>query len=200
MNNNEAIEKFKQCMELKGYAPSTKKAYLMHINHFTKFFEICFENMNYDHVRDFLFDAINRRKLSSEYINSTYSAIRFLYETVFQREWNMKHIPRIKKKRKLPKVLSMEDIKSIINNVQNLKHKAMLVLLYSAGLRVSEVANLKVTDIDSKSMQIFIRQGKGNKDRYAILSKTALFHLRNTTKYTNLKSGCFQGIVLIPSP
>jgi len=193
MTNFEAVEKFKQCMELKGFAPSTRKAYLMHINHFSRYFEIPYEDMSYEHVRDFLLDAIKRRKLSTEYVNSCYSAIKFLYETILQRDWNMKHIPRVKKKQKLPCVLSMDEVKAILDQVQNLKHKAMLTTIYSAGLRVSEAAKLKICDIDSKNMQIFIRQGKGNKDRYAILSKTTLDTLREYYKVYKPKEWLFPG-------
>lgn len=169
-------------MDLRGFAPSTQKLYLMHLQHFFKHFNTSFEERNYDHVREYLLNAIKVRKLSSEYINASYSAIRFLYESVFERDWNMKHVPRLKKSRKLPKVLSMDEVKLIFNSTQNLKHKAIFVTTYSAGLRVSEVANLRVSDINSKNMQIFIRQGKGNKDRYAILSHTALNILREYYK------------------
>jgi site-specific recombinase XerD len=139
----------------------------MHLRHFANHFKLPFSEMNYDHVRDFLLHVINVKKLSSEYINSSYSAIRFFYESVFERDWNMKHIPRLKSKRKLPVVLSKEEINKILKDVSYLKHKVMIVTAYSAGLRVSEVSRLKVHDIDSKNMQIFIRQGKGNKDSFA---------------------------------
>jgi len=102
MTNNTAFEKMKERMELRGFAISTQKTYLMHIRHFTNHFKLPFSEMNYDHVRDFLLHAIKVKKLSSEYINSSYSAIKFLYESVFERDWNMKHIPRLKSKRKLP--------------------------------------------------------------------------------------------------
>ncbi|MDQ2087937.1 tyrosine-type recombinase/integrase [Herbivorax sp. ANBcel31] len=87
----------------------------------------------------------------------------------------MKHIPRLKSKKKFPVVLSKEEINTIFKNVSYLKHKAMLVTAYSAGLRVSEVSKLKTSDIDNKNMQIFIRQGKENRDRFALLSKNTLY-------------------------
>lgn len=193
MTNNLAFKKMKQMMELRGFAASTQKAYMMHLRQFTNHFSIPFSDMGYDHVRDFLHHAISIRKLSCEYVNSCYSAIRFLYETVFERDWNMKHIPRIKKKRKFPEVLSKEEILKIINSLDNLKHKAMLVTAYSAGLRVSDVANLKISDVDSKNMQLFIRQSKGNKDRYALLSKTNLDILRRYYKEFKPKEWLFPG-------
>jgi len=194
MTNNQAIEKMKQMMELRGFALSTQKTYLMHLRLFTNHFSLPFSNMDYDHVRDYLLHSINIKKLSSQYINSCYSAIKFLYEAVFEREWNMKHIPRLKNKRKFPEVMSKHEISKLIQSVQNLKHKAMLVTAYSSGLRVSEVANLKVTDIDSKNMRIFIRQGKGNKDRYALLSNTNLNILREYFKQYRPKEWLFPSV------
>ncbi|TYQ14893.1 UNVERIFIED_CONTAM: site-specific recombinase XerD [Acetivibrio alkalicellulosi] len=182
MTNNKAFEKMKQGMELRGFAISTQKKYLMNLRHFTNHFNLPFSEMNYDHVRDFLHHAIKIKKLSSESINGCYSAIRFLYETVFERDWNMKHIPRIKNKKKFPEVLSKDEVNKIFKNASYLKHKAMIVTAYSAGLRVSEVSRLKISDIDSKNMQIFIRQGKGNKDRFALLSKNNLEILRTYFK------------------
>lgn len=188
MTNNSAFEKMKERMELRGFAISTQRTYLMHLRHFANHFKLPFSEMNYDHVRDFLLHVIKVKKLSSEYINSSYSAIRFLYESVFERDWNMKHIPRLKSKRKLPVVLSKEEINKILKDVSYLKHKAMIVTAYSAGLRVSEVSRLKVHDIDSENMQIFIRQGKGNKDRFALLSKNTLNLLRNYYKQLHPKN------------
>lgn len=193
MTNEQALKRMTEMMDLRGFAPSTQRTYLMHLRHLTNHFSTPFCDMGYDHVKDFLVHAINIRKLSCEYVNSAYSSIRFLYETVFERDWNMRHIPRVKKKRKFPEVLSKEDINKLFNAVSNVKHKAMLVVAYSAGLRVNEVAKLKITDIDSKNMQIFIRQAKGNKDRYALLSNTTLELLRKYYKLYHPKEWLFPG-------
>jgi len=193
MTNEQAFKRMKEMMDLRGFAPSTQRTYLMHIKHLTEHFSIPFCDMGYDHVKDFLIHAINIRKLSCEYVNSAYSSFRFLYEAVFEREWNMRHIPRVKKKRKFPEVLSKEEIKKLLNAVSNIKHKAMLTLAYSAGLRVNEIAKLKVTDIDSKNMQIFIRQAKGNKDRFALLSTSTLALLREYYKLYRPKEWLFPG-------
>lgn len=193
MTNNQAFKKMQEMMDLRGFAPSTQRTYLMHARHLTNHFSLPFKNMTYDHVRDFLLHAINIKKLSCEYVNSAYSSFRFLYEAVFEREWNMKHIPRVKKKRKFPEVLSKEAVKKILASVSNLKHKAMLATAYSAGLRVGEVAKLKITDIDSKNMQLFIRQAKGNKDRYALLSSSNLELLRKYYKEYHPKEWLFPG-------
>ena len=166
----------------------------MHIKHFQNFFSKSLESIGYEEVRQFLHHAITVRKLSPEYINASYSAIKFFYETTLEREWNMKHIPRLKKRKFMPAVLSLSEVKSIFNAVNNLKHKAILMTIYSAGLRVSEAANLKITDIDSSNMQILIRQSKGFKDRYSLLSQSNLNILRKYWKQHRPKIWLFPGV------
>ena len=133
------------------------------------------------------------RKLSKSYINTTYSALKFFYTVTLGREWEMKQIPRVKKDKKLPTVLSKGEVQKIFDATTNLKHKAILMTVYGGGLRVSEVANLKPGDIDSANMQIHIRLGKGNKDRYTILAKVNLMILREYWKLYR------PGIWLFPS-
>jgi site-specific recombinase XerD len=99
-----------------------------------------------------------------------------------KREWNPLDIPRPRREKKLPIVLSREEVSAIINVTTNLKHRALLMLTYSAGLRLSEVKNLKIGDIDSQRMQVRVVQAKGSKDRYAVLSPVALNMLRNYWK------------------
>lgn len=105
----------------------------------------------------------------------------------------MNKIPRAKKEKKLPVVLSPSEVKRIFNATVNIKHKAILMTIYGAGLRVSEAANLKISDIDSSNMQIHIRQGKGKKDRYCMLSPMILNILREYYKYYHPKEWLFQG-------
>ena len=123
-----------------------------------------------------------KKRFSESYVNFINAALKFFYTKTLNRYWNMDKIFRIKEPRKLPAILSPEEIKSIFDVTENLKHKTILMTVYSAGLRISEVCNLKITDIDSKNMQILIRQGKGKKDRYSLLSKTNLEILREYWK------------------
>lgn len=157
-------------MELRGFAKSTQKTYLGHIRRFENFCGKHPEAAGYDDVRAFLHHAISTRKLSYAYVNSAYGALKFFFQSALCREWNMLHVPRVKKKSFLPVILSPQEVLLVINSTHNLKHKAILSTIYSAGLRVSEAAHLKVSDIDSSNMRIFVRQAKGNKDRYSILS------------------------------
>jgi site-specific recombinase XerD len=115
---------------------------------------------------------IKEKGYSRSFNAQAYSALKFLYETTLKRDWSGFKIPRSKKKRALPIVLSQEEISKIFNVVSNLKHKTIFKTMYSAGLRVSEVANLKISDIEGKNMRIKVREGKGDKDRYTLLGAT----------------------------
>ena len=176
------LEKMMVAMELKGFAKSTMKAYLAQIKGFAEYCGKHPAACGYDEVRSFLHYGIKVKKLSSSYVNIAYGAIKFFYQSALCRDWSMHIVPRVKCKRFLPSVLSMDEVKQIIQSVSNLKHKAMLTTCYTAGLRVSECTHLKVTDISSANMRIFIRQGKGGKDRYSLLSEKTLRLLRDYWK------------------
>jgi len=180
-------------MELKGFAKSTQKTYLAHIRRFAEFCGKHPASTGYDDVRAFLHHAISERKLSSAYVNSAYGAIKFFFQSALGREWNMLYVPRAKKKHFLPVILSPKEVFQIINATGNLKHKVILSTIYSAGLRVSEAAHLQVSDIDSSNMRIFVRQAKGNKDRYSILSDKILSLLREYWKLYRPKLWLFPG-------
>jgi integrase/recombinase XerD len=189
-------QSMKVSMELKGFAKSTQRTYLAHIRRYAEFSGNHPDSTGYDEVRSFLHHAITVKKLSSSYVNSAYSAIKFYFQSVLCREWNMLHIPRVKKQAKLPVVLTPEEVFQILDATSNLKHKAILSTIYSSGLRVSEATHLKITDIQSDTMRIFIRQAKGNKDRYSILSTTNLLLLREYWKVYRPTSWLFPGISL----
>ncbi|MCI0699238.1 tyrosine-type recombinase/integrase, partial [candidate division KSB1 bacterium] len=111
-------------------------------------------------------------------INIAYWALHFFYVKTLHRDWNVEKVPHPKKEKKLPVVLAQEEVKKLLAAVSNLKHRVILMTAYSSGLRVSEVANLKIEDIDSKRMMIRVEQGKGKKDRYTLLSRILLENLR----------------------
>ncbi len=180
-------------MELRGFASSTKKMYAAHLKRFSQFCEKTPDLCTEEDILAFLHHAITVRKLSASYINSAYSALRFYYETTLRRDWNIKHIPRVKKFRYLPVILSTEEVRLLLGAVENLKHKAILSTIYSAGLRVHEAMHLKVTDIDSKNMRIRISQGKGQKDRTSILSEANLLLLRSYWKQYRPTDWLFPG-------
>ena len=188
------IKKMTVAMELKGFAKSTKKTYLANLKHFADYCKKDPAACGYDDVRAFLYHGINIKNLSSSYINIAYASIKFFYQPALCRDWNMQTVPRIKKKHFLPTILTLDEVEQIIQNTLNLKHKAMLTTCYTAGLRVSECTHLKVSDINSSNMRIFIRQGKGFKDRYSILSDRALALLREYWKVYKPKDWLFPGV------
>jgi len=186
-------EKMLMDMQLRGFSPKTQTAYLAYVKRFEEYFGKSTILLDENHIREFLHQAISRG-LSSSYINSCYSGLRFMFETTMGREWNIKHIPRTKKEHKLPVILSSGEVISLFNVTHNLKHKAMLMTTFGAGLRVSETANLRIEDIDSKNMQIHIRQGKGKKDRYSLLSQKNLEIIREYWKIDRPRQWLFPGI------
>src|SRR5690606_4621325 len=114
--------------------------------------------------------------------NSAYGAIKFYFQSVLFREWDMRHVPRVKKKSSLPMILTQREVHRLLDATLNLKHNTILTTIYSAELRVSEAGHLRVSDIHSANMRIFIRQPKGNKDRYSLLSENNLLLLRRYWK------------------
>lgn len=121
---------------------------------------------------------LEEKKTSHSYANQTISAIKFLCNDTLKQGRVIESIPRPKRENKLPNVLSFDEVKKSLNALEDEKHKTILFLVYSAGLRVGEVVRLKPEDIDSKRMLIHVVQGKGRKDRYTLLSEIALTQLR----------------------
>jgi site-specific recombinase XerD len=178
----EILAKLERDMELRGFSESTKEQYRMVIDVFLRSVSKPLPETDEEDIREYLVYLKQTRKLSSVTINGYLAAIWFLYDVVCNRQLNRKQVPYMKRPRRLPDVLSRSEVAAIIDATLNTKHKAMFMLAYSAGLRVSEIARLKVTDIDSESMRIFVRAGKGDKDRYTLLSKTCLDMLRRYWK------------------
>jgi len=172
------LEVTKQNMELRGFSPHTQDAYLRQIKFFTAFYQQPPETLGENQVRDYLHHLITEKNASRSRINITYSALKFFFDFTLKQELVLKYIPRAKREKRLPVVLSQEEIISILAVISNLKHKAIIMTIYGSGIRVSEAARLKIADIDSKNMQIFIQQGKGNVDRYTLLSQVNLDILR----------------------
>lgn len=187
------FSKMKKDFELKGYSPITFKNYVLNIKKFSRFYNKSPELLGDSEIREYLHYCITERKLSEGTVNAIYSALRFFYETTLERDWKVKKFFRVKAPKKLPTVLSKEEIKSIFDSINNLKHKTILMTIYAAGLRISEAAKLRVEDIDSKNMQIIIREGKGRKDRYSMLSEANLKILREYWKKYKPKRFLFEG-------
>ena len=135
------------------------------------------ESIDEKRIRNYLLSLIRQDK-SESYINQMINSIKFYYEVVMEMPNRFYSIERPNKKQRLPKVISKEEVGYIIQNTNNIKHKCIVSLLYSAGLRRGELLNLKFEDIDSKRMVINIKGGKGGKDRITLLSESVLNDLR----------------------
>jgi site-specific recombinase XerD len=133
------------------------------------------------------------RKISTSYQNQCINAIKFYYERVLGGQRKIYRVERPRREKTLPEVLSEKEIISVIQQINNIKHKAIVMLTYSAGLRLSEIVNIRIKDIDSERMQVFVQQSKGRKDRYTLLSKKLLPVLREYFKEYKPKEWLFEG-------
>ena len=145
-------------------------------------------------IVSFLRHLVTERKVSSSYQNQAINAIKFYYERVLGGQRKFYFIERPITEKVLPVVLNKEELISILNATENQKHKAMLMLTYSSGLRVSELLSLKIKDVDSERMQLRVSQAKGKKDRYTILSTRALDMLRVYFRSYHPKEWLFEGV------
>lgn len=183
----------KMDLELKGYSSATQAAYLRSIQKFAEHYGQSPEWLGHDEIKAYLHHIITVTNAGNSTIDVAYSALKFLYEFTLSREWDMKKIPRTKRPKKLPVLLSPSEIKSLFQVTTNPKHKAILMTLYGAGLRVGEVTCLRVTDIDSSNKQIRVHQAKGKKDRYTLLSDQNLHVLRMYWRHCRPREWLFPG-------
>ena len=174
-----------------NYSPRTKDNYLSHIKNFLD----SLGNKQIIHCtsQDFQSYLDNYKFASTSQQNQVINAIRFLYKFGLNKKYDKVSFKRPKSEKKLPKVVDNEYIKEKLNKINNLKHKTILTLTYSVGLRVSEIVNLKIEDIDSKRMLIHIKNAKGRKDRVVPLSQTVLQLLREYWKEYKPKDYLFNG-------
>lgn len=173
-----------------NYSDHTIRLYLHYINQFLKSQSKSAAHLNADDFNNYLI-GYNFTSVSQQ--NQIINAIKFLYEKVLNKKYDKVCFERPRKEKRLPQVIDKEFLLSKINSIDNLKHKAIISIAYSTGLRVSEVINLKIDDIDSKRGIINIRQAKGNKDRIVPLSDDMLTLLRNYYKEYKPNDYLFNG-------
>ena len=188
ITKRQALQRMKADLQLRGLAKSTFESYMAHTEIFLIFCDRPIEALTEMDVRKFLGHLIVEKKLAPGTVNSYSAAIRFFFAVTLNRTMNYLQIPRIKVPKKLPVVLTRDEVSAIIGCCDNIKHKALLLMAYGSGLRVDELASLKVKSIDSVSMRVFVSGGKGKKDRYTILSENALFALRDYWRKYHPKS------------
>ncbi|MBL0131892.1 MAG: tyrosine-type recombinase/integrase, partial [Chitinophagaceae bacterium] len=175
-----------QHLKLKAYSPSTIKTYLGEMSQLLSLLNtIPADDLTPEHLKNYLVHCYEKLKLTENTLHSRINAMKFYYEQVLKREKFFWDIPRPKKPFILPRLLNESELTKLFNALSNKKHKAMLFTAYSSGLRVSEIVNLKIADIDSKRMQILVQRAKGKKDRYVNLSPLLLDILRKYIKEYN---------------
>ena len=180
MTNEQLIKKMKEDMNMRNFSKYTYDSYLGKTRDIMRYYgEKQLEEVTTEELREFLLKYLkDERKLSDRSINYYNSVIRFIYEVTLDKLINKKQLPMRKKKKTVYKVLTKEELSTFFNVCDNFKFRTIFMLVYGSGLRIGEIANLRVEDIDSKNMRIFVRAGKGNKERYTILPKQSLDMLR----------------------
>ena len=179
MTNKQLLEKLKEDMEMRGFSKHTKASYYRKAKEITEYFKKPMRQVKIQELRDYLLKYLRQeRGLTEKSVNYYNNVIRFIYDVVIDVPINKRQLPLYKGKRRLPKILSYEELNVFFNACENYKYKTIFMMIYGSGLRISEATNIRVEDIDSKNMRIFVRNGKGERERYTVLPKASLEMLR----------------------
>ena len=190
----EAVKKYKDLLIQKRYSENTIKTYCGYFQDFCNYFKnVNLVEITTDNINNYILHLIKSKNISISQQNQRINAIKFYYEKVLNRQKQFYNLHRPKKEYKLPKVLSKKEINKILDSSANIKHKSILMLIYSAGLRRSELLNICISDIDSERMVINIRGAKGKKDRISLLSINMLILLRKYYKEFKPVNYLFEG-------
>ncbi|RLD52816.1 MAG: integrase [Bacteroidetes bacterium] len=199
-NNNmlpevqKSVSEFKQFMTEKRFSPNTIKTYLNSVNKFFEYYPTKMpDEISLNDIRNFNTEYVIKNNLSISYQNQLINALKTFYQKIYNKNLNINLLERPVKQKQLPDVLSQQEVKQIITSIKNIKHKTIISLIYSAGLRRSELINFKIKDIDSERKTIKISQSKGNKDRYVGLSEKILLMLRQYYKEYRPEKWLFEG-------
>jgi integrase/recombinase XerD len=183
-------------MQLHRLAPGTQALYLREVASFATYYGRSPDQLTSDEIRAYLHHLLVERQLAWSTCNVTAAAIRFFYVETLGWPMAQLHLPPRTDRQRLPRVLSAEELHHLFRTARHPKHRALLMTTYAAGLRVSEVVRLQVTDIESERMCIRVNQGKGNKDRYTLLSTRLLTELRAYWKLFRPPRWVFPGRLL----
>ena len=177
-NNLHILKRMSLDIQMRGLSENTLDSYVRYAGKFLDYCDKPAESLDVSDARDYLIHLMQEGRLDTSSINLYNAAIRFLFAVTLNRTLNYLQLPRFKKQKTLPELMSREETQRLIGECANVKHKSFFLLAYGGGLRISEVAALRVKDIDSKSMRIFVKGGKGKKDRFTLLSNECLCTLR----------------------
>jgi integrase/recombinase XerD len=180
-------------MTLRNFAPHTIQVYVERVATFARYYNVSPQDLGPEQIRAYLLYLVQERHVSWSYFNQARCALQFLYRVTLGKDWVVEAVACPKQQKKLPIILSLDELVRFFGAVTNLKHRSILMTTYAAGLRLSEVRHLRVDDIDSQRMVICIRQAKGHKDRYVMLSPRLLAILRQYWKAVRPRHYLFPG-------
>src|SRR3989475_11179500 len=180
-------------LQIRNDSPHTVDAYLRSVAQFAKHFHTSPDRLGADHIRTYQQFLIAEQKASWGTFIQAVCALRFFHKTTLHRPWMVEYLPYPKKPKTLPVILSRDEVTALLLAPRHLKHRVILATLSATGVRVSELCQLQGTDIDSQRMVIRIRQGKGKRDRFVMLSPDLLPLLRRSWKLYQLRSWLFPG-------
>jgi len=193
-HKSEIPKEYLGLLKQKRYSENTIKTYVKYFKDFTEYFpDIKLEDITTEQINRYILELIEQKNISTSQQNQRINSIKFYYEKILGGKSTYYKIERPRSYKRLPDVLSKIEIKKIIERTTNLKHKCIILTIYSTGVRRNELIHLKLKDIDSKRMLIKVRGGKGKKDRFTILSATLLQFLREYFKQYRPKEWLFEG-------
>ncbi|GAB4127690.1 MAG: site-specific integrase [Ignavibacteriales bacterium] len=179
MKRADLVDSYMKILHVKNYSPATEKTYLNHLNLFLDYIKTNkISNIDSKFLLDYFNFIKESKKFSYSSMKQALASVRFLFLDVLKKNIDFDFFIKMKKPNNLPNVLTTDEVKTIINSISNLKHRAIISTIYSCGLRISEVINLKINDIDSSAMTIKIVNAKGKNDRIVMLSEKLLDLLR----------------------
>ena len=186
-------DRMEQDLQIRGFSPNTQAVYLARVRDFVRYCQRPPDQLALEDIHRYQLHLTQDRRVSWAAFNQTVAALRFFYRVTLQKDWDITRIPYQKTGRKLPVVLSQAEVRALLQAVGNVKHRAILMTVYAAGLRVGEVVKLRVGDIESQRMVLRVEQGKGRKDRYVMLSAKLLTALREYWKIARPPDWLFPG-------
>jgi site-specific recombinase XerD len=191
-SNSLLIERMVREMQLRNYSEKSIRSYSASVSKVQSFFNLPLDQITTQQFKDFLYHRIMVDKIGVSLVNQSISAFKIIQTDILGRQWEPVKIKRPRREKNLPVVLSLEEVQRLIGSTANIKHKAIMMLTYSAGLRRAEVQQILPAAIDSGRMMVHVVHGKGKKDRYTLLSQKALEMLRLHYKMNRPKHFLFE--------